>query len=157
MMVAEWGTGEDPDVPGRKAQWFLDSLPQFQAMPYIKAIAYYDQTKSELCPRWLDTSQSSLDAFTAIGADPYFNPFPILDIASGPSDPTTETTATFVFSAERSGATTLCSLDSARATVCTSPISYLGLDVGTHTFAVKGIDAEGDVGNPTRWTWTITT
>lgn len=72
LIVAEYGTGEDPEVEGRKAQWFTDAADVLKSWPEIKGVSYFNVGFS--CPRYVDTSQSSLAAFRANGADPYFNP-----------------------------------------------------------------------------------
>ena len=72
MIVAEWGVREDPAVPGRKASWIDDASAQLQRWPGIVAVLYFDADRG--CPRWVDSSSSSLAAFRAMGAEPYFNP-----------------------------------------------------------------------------------
>jgi hypothetical protein len=75
-------------------------------------------------------------------------------ITSGPSNPTTSTSATFTFTGE-SGATLECRLDSGAFAACSSPKSYTGLSVASHTFrvhAVKGGKTSGDA----TYTWTVT-
>jgi plastocyanin len=73
MVVAEYGTGEDPDIPGRKAQWFANFADQMKAWPEIKGVSYYNVGNGS-CDRYVDTSPSSLLEFQDMGADPYFNP-----------------------------------------------------------------------------------
>ncbi len=72
MIVAEWGVREDPASPGRKATWIDDASAQLQRWPGIVAVLYFDADRG--CPRWVDSSASSLAAFRAMGAEPYFNP-----------------------------------------------------------------------------------
>jgi len=51
-----------------------------------------------------------------------------------------------------------CRLDAATWARCASPTSYSGLAQGAHTFAVRGIDASGNVDpTPATRTWTIAT
>jgi plastocyanin len=73
MAIAEYGTGEDPDVPGKKAQWFANFADTMKQWPEIKAVLYFNVGNGS-CDRYIDTSESSLDSFQANGADPYFNP-----------------------------------------------------------------------------------
>ena len=72
MIVAEWGVREDPAAPGRKATWIDDASAQLQRWPGIVAVLYFDADRG--CPRWVESSASSLAAFRAMGAEPYFNP-----------------------------------------------------------------------------------
>jgi len=82
---------------------------------------------------------------------------PIASITSGPADPTTETTATFVFGADDPNATFLCSLDPPPGPApCTSPVTYTGLHLGDHLFEVTATDQAGNTGPPADYSWTIT-
>jgi arylsulfatase A-like enzyme len=81
---------------------------------------------------------------------------PVTTIADGPSDPTTRTTATFAFRAtDLTSVRFTCSLDARPPAACVSGQTYSGLALGTHSFAVFGTDAAGNVGEPDTWTWTI--
>ena len=82
-------------------------------------------------------------------------------VDSGPTSPTTSTSATFVFSG--SDDVTLagdlhfeCRLDGGTFAACTSPLTYSGLLEGSHTFQVRAMD---DVGNveptPANFSWNI--
>src|SRR5439155_1992398 len=51
---------------------------------------------------------------------------PTVTITSGPSNPTTQTTATFTFTASES-VTFTCQMDSGTPATCTSPKTYTGL------------------------------
>jgi hypothetical protein len=83
------------------------------------------------------------------------NPTPNpLNISSGPSDPTSETTATFEFSTTESGVSFVCSLDGADPVPCASGITYTGLGSGPHRFAVWTVAAQGSTAEAT-WPWTI--
>jgi hypothetical protein len=70
------------------------------------------------------------------------------------TSPTNQTTATFSFTSNISGATFQCSLDGAAATPCTSPINYSGLVSATHTFFVQAVlnGAPDVVGASYQWT-----
>ena len=87
LMVAEWGTLEDPAVPGRKAAWLTDAAAALQTMPAIKVVCYFHAPVT--FPWWVDSSQSSLQAFAAMGNDPYFRTVPEAALrvtpASGPA------------------------------------------------------------------------
>jgi hypothetical protein len=74
MMIAEWGTGEDPVNPDRKAQWITGLGAWVQAHPAIKAVSIYNTARVPSCPRYADSSPQSLAAFQSVGALPWFNP-----------------------------------------------------------------------------------
>jgi hypothetical protein len=71
-----------------------------------------------------------------------------------PPDPSNAPNATFGFASE-AGATFSCKLDGAAFTDCESPVGYINLAEGLHTFAVKAIDAVGNVGPATSYSWTV--
>ena len=78
-------------------------------------------------------------------------------ITSGPAEGsgTTETAALFSFTAEQAVGYE-CALDGSGYSPCSSPKSYSGLVVGSHTFRVRGKDANGEVDpTPARRTWTV--
>jgi murein DD-endopeptidase MepM/ murein hydrolase activator NlpD len=74
-------------------------------------------------------------------------------ISDYPSDPTTSTDATFVFSADARDAAFSCSLDGARAAPCTSPKAYGGLSLGQHKFVLTA--TRGREQASVSHTWTI--
>jgi hypothetical protein len=83
------------------------------------------------------------------------NVAPDTTITDSPPDPA-GTTADFSFSSTESGSTFECSLDSAPFASCTSPQFYDSLANATHTFAVRAIDAAGNVdATPASHSWTI--
>jgi hypothetical protein len=61
---------------------------------------------------------------------------PTVTITSSPASPTTSTTATVAFVAQNASKIK-CSLDGASFGSCTSPVTYNGLKIGTHSFVVK--------------------
>lgn len=69
-MLAEWGSVEDPAMPGRKAQWISQAERTFRHWPRIKAYVYFNA--SPACANQVNTSPSSLAAFTTLAHDPYF-------------------------------------------------------------------------------------
>ena len=79
---------------------------------------------------------------------------PNTTIASGPSGTTTNSFATFTFSATETS-TFLCQLDgSAGAEPCTSPKTYVNLAAGSHAFAVWATDTAGNADpTPASRTW----
>src|SRR3954469_424439 len=80
-------------------------------------------------------------------------PKPVLD--GTPANPTNVQSATFSFSDARSGVSFLCRRDGAAFSACSSPRTFTGpLAEGTHTFAVKAVDAGGQSA-PTSFSWRI--
>jgi plastocyanin len=154
MIIAEWGTGEDRAVPGRKATWIDLAATQLKLWPDIVGVAYFHHDRG--CARWVDSSTSSLDAFRAMGADPYFSPEPEIEVTSGPPVETSMRTATFTFS---SGAASgfRCSLDGGTTSRCDGgTVTYSSMLPGIHRFEVVGVDPNGDASTGTaRWTWSI--
>ncbi|MBX3015935.1 MAG: cadherin-like domain-containing protein [Caldilineaceae bacterium] len=87
---------------------------------------------------------------------------PKTTIASQPTNPTGSNTATFTFSGVDSGNSGLasfqCQLDNRGFAACTSPQSYSGLSLGTHTFQTRAVDNAGNVeANPATYSWSINT
>lgn len=80
LFIGEYGCveqdGHDGGTrdPGAKADWFRAAGATIKSWPEVKA-AIYSHVFSERygCPYWVDTSQRSLEAYTEVGADPYFN------------------------------------------------------------------------------------
>jgi hypothetical protein len=72
IVVAEYGCQEDPAVPGRKAQWFVDELSTLKSWTDVKAVLYYDSYK--IYPWVTDSSPSALEAYASLGQDAYLNP-----------------------------------------------------------------------------------
>ena len=87
-----------------------------------------------------------LGLFGASAAAAYFmdiafaaSPPPAPSITSSPSNPTTSTSATFVFKDSQSGVTFKCALDTSTFTTCSSPVSYSSFAQGSHTFKVEAV------------------
>lgn len=68
LMLAEWGSVEDPAVPGRKAAWLRESMATLASWPEVKAVLYFHHHGS--CPWFVDSSPSSLEAFAEIADSP---------------------------------------------------------------------------------------
>jgi hypothetical protein len=73
---------------------------------------------------------------------------------TGPSGPTTATSAEFTFSAEPD-ARFECRLDAESSAACTSPTSFSALSESTHSFAVVAIDRAGNRSEPATRSWTV--
>jgi hypothetical protein len=86
IMIAENGVLEDPAVSGRKAAWITDSQNVLKnRYPLIQAVLYFDVPLNSggVTYNWqLNTSQSAMNAYRTMSADPYFNP------PHGPGDET---------------------------------------------------------------------
>jgi plastocyanin len=75
LVIGEYGSGEDPDVVGKKGRWFSNGADQLKKWPLVKGVMYFNVGNGGTsCDRYVDGSPSSLTGFTAMGADPYFNP-----------------------------------------------------------------------------------
>ncbi len=91
------------------------------------------------------------------GAGTVFDDAPDTTITSSPLTATPDTIATFAFTSNEA-ATFECSLDGAAFSVCTSPKTYTGLAVGSHTFSVRATDLKGNLDTtPATFSWTIVT
>jgi outer membrane protein OmpA-like peptidoglycan-associated protein len=82
---------------------------------------------------------------------------PQTDLTGGPASsiPVNSASATFTF-ASPDGARFECSLDGSAWAACASPATYGGLANGSHAFAVRAVDAAGNVdGTPATRAWTV--
>lgn len=70
LAIGEYGSVEQPD-PNGKAAWLADAGATMKSWPELR-FACYAHTAFKGFDFWVDTSASSLDAFTALGNDPYF-------------------------------------------------------------------------------------
>ena len=86
---------------------------------------------------------------TVAPAAPAFSATPAADSPSS--------SATFGFTLPAGGASTVCSLDGAPPVPCAAPYTVSGLSDGTHTMAVSAVDAAGNVGPATSFTWNVDT
>jgi hypothetical protein len=78
-------------------------------------------------------------------------------ITQHPSNPTTQTGATFAFSDPAPLTSFQCQLDAGGWSTCTSPKTYAGpLAAGSHTFQVRAVNILGNVSSPASFSWTIT-
>ncbi|MBV8080793.1 MAG: PASTA domain-containing protein, partial [Actinobacteria bacterium] len=79
-------------------------------------------------------------------------------ITSGPASSTTSTNASLVFQASDPTDTNLtfqCDLDGGGYSTCVSPMSYVSVSLGIHTFSVKATDQAGNVGPAGTYQWTV--
>ncbi|MDQ4005748.1 MAG: hypothetical protein M3135_05535, partial [Actinomycetota bacterium] len=77
LMIAETGTEEDPVSPGRKAAWIDRARTAIKTTHRnIKAFVYFDARATDFSGTYYDwrveSSTSSLQAYLAMGKDPYF-------------------------------------------------------------------------------------
>jgi hypothetical protein len=72
-------------------------------------------------------------------------------ITAGPEGATSSTTAELAFAANERSATFACSLDDARPTPCTSPVTYSGLAPGPHLFTVTAAAGRESASASRRW------
>jgi hypothetical protein len=84
-------------------------------------------------------------------------PPPAPGVSSSESSPTGATSDTFTLSDTETGVTYQCQLDGGSYSACSTPKSYSGLGVGTHTFSAEALDAAGNVSKATQFSWQIVT
>ncbi|HEY0738370.1 MAG TPA: PxKF domain-containing protein, partial [Herpetosiphonaceae bacterium] len=83
---------------------------------------------------------------------------PQTTITSQPANPSTSGSASFSFTSSEASSSFECSLDNSPFATCASPQSYSGLTDGSHSFAVRAIDAAGNAdATPATYAWTINT
>jgi outer membrane biosynthesis protein TonB len=81
---------------------------------------------------------------------------PQTSIVRGPTQNTLATTASFVIASNETNSTFVCNLDGEEWEACPSSPVYEGLEPGSHEFAARAIDLEGNVdGTPAVRDWTI--
>jgi hypothetical protein len=77
LVVAEWGSSEDPDNPGRKAQWIADAQTMFKQAAYSRfiAISYWNSTSHNYqnCDFKITSSASATNAFKTMANDPFYS------------------------------------------------------------------------------------
>ena len=82
---------------------------------------------------------------------------PVPSIVSGPGGSVQTSSATFSFTDSEPGVSFTCALDAQAATACTSPVTYAGLADGSHTFAVRALDAVRNASPSAAAAWTVDT
>jgi parallel beta-helix repeat protein/predicted outer membrane repeat protein len=87
---------------------------------------------------------------------PWDTTAPQTTMLSQPALTTTDTSAEFTFTSNEQGVTYECSLNGSAFAGCSSPHTLTNLAAGTQTFAVRAIDAAGNMDeSPVSYTWTI--
>jgi hypothetical protein len=121
-------------------------LLHYEGGVWIDVTTFNDPLNGEVCGE-----VTSLSPFAVASPAP-----PNTSITDGPANPSTATTASFTFSANKPGSTFQCALDGAPFTACTSPATYTNLVLGAHEFQVRATDAAGLVEPiPASHIWTI--
>jgi large repetitive protein len=91
---------------------------------------------------------------SSAAADPLRSAALTVEITAKPSDPSNDTSPSFVFESSGGTATFVCTLD-AVSEPCTSPMDYTAVADGPHTFVVEA--ARGDEVAQATYSWTIDT
>jgi hypothetical protein len=168
MMVGRYGTVED--APGDKSSW-VEGARQALTGPLsgIDAVVYDSTQQPGPYPEaptddWrMDSSDESMAAFAAMGADPWFTPaveatLPETVIDSGPQRTVGQRDASFVFSASGNPTGFECHLDRGRWQPCQSPLNLSGLPDGKHNFEVRALGQGGRADpTPARRDWVVDT
>jgi hypothetical protein len=82
---------------------------------------------------------------------------PVATISAGPPDPSSSSTASFMFSANENDVQFSCALDQEAFRGCISPLTRAGIPDGRHTFYVIAIKDHERQQVPSYWTWTVDT
>ncbi|HKN40282.1 MAG TPA: Ig-like domain-containing protein [Acidimicrobiia bacterium] len=168
MMVGRYGTVED--APGDKPAWVDAARRSLEGrLSGIDAVVYDSTQAPAPTPDgagddWrMDSSDQSMAAFAAMGADDWFKPaventLPDTVIDSGPAKTVASHDATFAFSATGHGNGFECHVDRGPWQACSSPHTVTGLPDGRHGFEVRAIGAAGRPDpTPARWDWIVDT
>lgn len=153
MMVAEWASGEDPEVEGRKAEWITEGADLFASWPELRIVSWFHADTNPGCVRYVDTSPSSLTAFTEMGARSWYHPSSIV-VLTAPVGDTTLRDATVEFSATVADSSFHCTVDGGPAEPCTSPLTLTNMADGEHTVEIAATGGT-TTGLPSRASWTV--
>jgi hypothetical protein len=81
---------------------------------------------------------------------------PDTTITQAPSATSGSSAASFTFTSNETAVTYQCALDGAVFAACQDPQGYTGLVDGVHTFAVRAVDAAGNIDpTPATYSWTV--
>ena len=103
---------------------------------------------------WWYAAASYSWTVTSSGSGGGGTPAPTVSLTATPASSTTSTSASFSWTTTGSPTSTTCSLDGAAATACSSPRSYSGLAVGSHSFRVTVSNSAGSAS--ASYSWSIT-
>jgi len=97
-------------------------------------------------------SPSGEAASTSIVVDNTPPPVPVLTLTPAA---VSGDAVTFAFTEAESSATVECTLDGVPFASCTSPVDYVGLSAGSHTFQARATDTVGNVSAAASYTWSV--
>lgn len=126
LVLAEWGSAEDPAQPGRKAQWLRDAATTLAGWPQVKAAAYFDRVGT--CDWRITTSATAADAFADIAHSPWAN-----------GAPTARLVAATPLAAAPLAETFDLSTSTGAASATGSGVTSWSLDFGDGSGAVSGV------------------
>lgn len=128
--------------------------PTDPTQPWVDVAAMPTADNGTPTAQWFSDFSGSRVQTSPTSPPPDTTP-PNTTITSGMNDGTS-TSASFSFNSSEANSTFECKLDAAAFTGCTSPKTYSGLAVGSHTFSVRATDAAGNTDQtPDADTWTI--
>lgn len=104
----------------------------------------------------VDKAGNSESVNTSIAAQVDSIPPVAPTLVSGPSNPSTDTSASIAFAGLEMGGSNACSLDGAPTVVCSSPFALSGLTPGPHTARIYSLDSVGNVSPALEVNWTVT-
>lgn len=74
LWLTEWASTEDPELPGRKAQWYAEAQALFKRADYAQfhGISYFDTRGQGACQWYPDSSTTAAAAFRTMATDPFY-------------------------------------------------------------------------------------
>ena len=164
LWLPEWGVVEDPNQPGRKAQWITDAQNLFKGSAYSQfvGIGYFNESRPNTSCDWhVSTSTTAQTAYNTLAQDSFYS----ASVATANPDttpPTVSVTSPAANSTQKGSVTITASAsdDVAVATVAftvdgqpiststtapyTATLDTTTLTDGTHSLAAVATDTSGN-------------
>jgi hypothetical protein len=94
LVLAEWGTAQDPNDPKRQARWIDDAAATMQSWPNLKAAAYFD-SDNYTCPWRVTDNADTLASFRTLARSAPANGLPTAHLTIFAGGTTTTGSVTF--------------------------------------------------------------